>query len=172
MVQDIKFNGIEDRDPPEYHLAILNQRIREMMNIVVRPFDLKLVEWRILQSLYQLETLTINELSEMAVIERTVTSRIVDRLANRELVRKNVLPQDRRAMQVVLTSQGKQLVSACDKEVSEARRHLFSGMEQADLVKFNAMLVLMQQNAVTAYRLAGKSQVSEHFSRTKDQVDD
>ncbi len=145
-------DSIEDRDPPEYHLAVLNQKIREMMNLVVRPFGLKLTEWRILQCLRQLNTLTINDLSEMAVIERTVTSRLVDKLVARELVKKTSLPNDRRSIQVVLTKAGARLVDECDEAVTSARGELFAGLSQKNLQAFNATLVQLQQNAATVFR--------------------
>ncbi|CUK19058.1 hypothetical protein RUE5091_04339 [Ruegeria denitrificans] len=42
---------VEEQDSPEFRLSALNTQVREMVNTVLRPHGLKLVEWRLLQCL-------------------------------------------------------------------------------------------------------------------------
>ena len=89
MVKKVTLAGeLHDTKSPDYHLVSLNNRIREMMNFVLRPHELKHVEWRLLNSLSQVTQLTICDLAELAVIERTVTSRLVDKMIARKLLKR------------------------------------------------------------------------------------
>lgn len=147
---------IENADPPEFHLAALNRQIREMMDFVLRPHGLKLVEWRLMQCLDQDARLTINDLSELAVIERTVTSRLVDKLVDRQWVRKRTMDHDRRYAQVELTAKGRAQVQGCNKDVAAARSQLFEGLDQSDLVALLNTLERMQANVAGIYRGGGQ----------------
>ena len=139
-------NQIQDRDPPEYHLSQVNQQIRDMMNAVLRRHNLKLVEWRVLQCLADEGTLSVCELSTLAVLERTATGRLVDRLVDRGLVIKEQMPNDRRFARISLHADGLQQLNNCEAQVKEARDRLFSGLSQSDLQQFLNTLLVLQRN--------------------------
>jgi len=146
---------VQDLDPPEFHLAVLNKQIREMMDITLRPYDLRLVEWRILECLRTGRSLTICDLAELAVIERTVTGRLVERLSNRGLMKRKAMARDRRYAQVTLTARGARLVSAADEAVARSRQRLFAGMSEGEIAGLLSTLKRLQNNAVDAYHKTG-----------------
>lgn len=147
---------IEDQDPPEFHLSVLNMQIREMMNAVLRLHGLKLVEWRVLQCLADRGTLSISDLSTLAVIERTATSRLVDRMVEKGLVSKEQMEGDRRFFEVTLCAAGQARLDACTEDVHAARRQLFEGVEQAEIASFLDILKRLQRGCagVMAGRVA------------------
>ena len=136
-----------DTNPPEFHLATLNRQIRDMMNFTLRPHGLKLVEWRVMQCLSEIKMLTICDLSTLAVIERTATSRLVDRLVDRKLVRKSAMANDRRFSQVSLTAPGKQLLNLATGDVAEVRERLFDGIAPDQIDAMLYTVEKMQANA-------------------------
>ncbi|WP_170763305.1 MarR family winged helix-turn-helix transcriptional regulator [Ruegeria lacuscaerulensis] len=140
--------NIEDTDPPEYHLTTLNMQIREMMNAVLRPHRLKLVEWRLLQCLSDQGALSVCDLASLAVIERTATSRLVDRLVEKGFVAKEQMPDDRRFSQVSLCEAGLEILKACTADVDAARSQLFGGLNQTEISSFLNTLKKLQHNAV------------------------
>lgn len=142
---------IQDADPPEYHLMMLNMQIREMMNGVLRPHGLKLVEWRLLQSLEN-GPLSICDLAQLAVIERTTTSRLVDKLVSRGDLVKMQMSGDRRFSQVSLSGDGRARLTACSEDVAAARAELFSGLKQGEIRQFLETLNRMQGNAASVAR--------------------
>ena len=135
-----------EADPPEFHLAALNRRIRETMDRVLRPHGLKLVEWRVLQSLEAEGALNIQELSELAVVERTITSRLVDRLVERGLVSKSSLQSDKRHSQVSLTRAGGSALEAAKADVAKLRSELFSGLDMSQVEQLLALLKKIVSN--------------------------
>ena len=138
---------IQDMDPPEYHLSVLNMQVREMMNAVLRQHGLKLVEWRVMQCLADEGALSICDLSALAVIERTATSRLVDRMVERGLIAKEQMENDRRFSQVSLCAAGRDKLAACTGDVNAARAQLFDGLGQDQIATFLDVLKQMQRNS-------------------------
>lgn len=137
---------IQDRDPPEYHLSLVTQQIRDMMNAVLRRHDLKLVEWRVLQCLADEGALSVCDLSNRAVVERTATGRLVDRLVARGFVTKEQMPNDRRFSRVCLLADGQQKLTDCDGHIKDARARLFAGLSQSEIQQFLNVLLTLQRN--------------------------
>lgn len=136
-----------DQDPPEFHLATLNRQIHEVMNFTLRPHGLKLVEWRVLQCLSEVRALTICDLSTLAVIDRTVTSRLVDRLVERKLVRKSAMASDRRFSHVSLMAPGRHLLDVANVDVAVVRNRLFDGIDPDQIGAMLDIISKMQANA-------------------------
>ncbi|WP_164727043.1 MarR family winged helix-turn-helix transcriptional regulator [Shimia sediminis] len=147
-----------DLDPPEFHIASLNHQIRSLMDDVLRRHGLKLVEWRVLQSLLNSPALTICDLARLAVIERTVASRLIDRLAARGLVTKESLKNDRRYAQVFLTQDGGDVLRRADADVEQARSRLFAGLSADDMDILLGLVKRLRVNASSA-------QIEGQFSR-------
>ena len=138
---------LEAIDPPEFHIAIAGRHIQDMMNSVLRPHGLKLVEWRMLDCLGAQRNLTIHDLAERAVVDRTVASRLVDKLAERGLVEKVLLKTDRRFAQVSVTDQGRYLLDQANPDVHRARAQLFSGMSPDEATQLSQALEKLSINA-------------------------
>tara|TARA_R110000787_G_scaffold250480_3_gene356104 strand:- start:85 stop:564 length:480 start_codon:yes stop_codon:yes gene_type:complete len=134
-------------DPPEFLIALAGRHIQEMMNAVLRGHGLKLVEWRILDCLAAQQNLTIFDLAERAVVDRTVASRMVDRLADRGLVEKVALKTDRRFAQVSLTDAGHDVLKQAYPDVHQARARLFSDMSSDEATHLSRALEKLSVNA-------------------------
>ena len=115
-------------EPPEYLLAKLNTQIRELMHFALRPYGLK--------------------------IERTATSRLIDKMATRGLVAKEALENDRRFMRITITEAGRTAYEAADKAAQSARQRLFAGLSDDDITQMLRMLRQMQANSERPQHLA------------------
>ena len=136
-----------DGEAPEYFVAALQSQIKDIMNAALRPHGLKLVDWRLLQCLAREGALSVHDLSRLAVVERTVTSRLVDRLIERGFATKAAMETDRRFAMVSITPAGRDRLAGCDESVARLRARLFegvSGEEQGELVR---LLRLCLRNA-------------------------
>lgn len=133
--------------PAEYHIAQANFGIRDLMSTVLEPHGLKVLEWRILQSLDPETPLTICDLSERAIVERSFTGRTVDRLAERGLVRKKASANDRRFVQVTLSARGTALLRSAEEDIRIAREDLLQGIGHD---KINTVIEVLRQLSVNA----------------------
>lgn len=138
-------------EAPEYYLAALDRQNRENMNAALRPLGLKVADWRILSCLESIPSLTISDLSELTVVERSVASRLVDRLIERGFLAKQSSSADRRFADVTLTDSGRVKLAECESVVDDLRGQLFAGMSGRDQDNLLRLLKLMRKNAL-AYR--------------------
>ncbi|MGJ8627157.1 MAG: MarR family winged helix-turn-helix transcriptional regulator [Sulfitobacter sp.] len=138
---------LDGLDPPEFLIALAGRHIQDMMNSVLRGHGLKLVEWRILDCLLSGQNLTIFDLAERAVVDRTVASRMVDKLADRGLVEKVLLKTDRRFAQVSLTPSGRSLLEQANHDVRMARMRLFAGIGPDEATQLSQLLEKLSFNA-------------------------
>lgn len=153
MKTQSKTMNILEIDPPEYYLARLNRQIKDVMNSTLRKHGLTLVEWRLLQSLADQNSLTICDLAQFAVVDRTVASRLVEKLNERKLVRKIALAHDKRFVQVSITSKGKDLLALCHDPVAAVRNALFARISANEVDSFIDTLQVLLENAGNARRL-------------------
>lgn len=138
-------------EAPEYYLAALDRQNRENMNAALRPLGLKVADWRILSCLETIPSLTVSDLSELTVVERSVASRLVDRLIERGYLAKQASSADRRFAEVTLTKSGRRKLTECESVVDDLRAQLFAGLSARDRDQLLRLLKLMRKNAL-AYR--------------------
>lgn len=136
------------REAPEYYLAALNRQNRENMNAALRPFGLKIADWRLLHCLDGVPSLTINDLADLTVIDRSVASRLIDRLIERGLLCKSASDADRRFAQISLTGDGRRKLRDADPAVGDLRAQLFSGLSEVERDEFLRVLQLLRKNAL------------------------
>lgn len=145
--QDTTNHWLDDLDPPEFLIALAGRHIQDMMNSVLRSHGLKLVEWRILDCLSSGQNMTIYDLAERAVVDRTVASRMVDKLADRGLVEKVLLKTDRRFAQVSLTKSGHSLLETANHDVRKMRIRLFADISPEEATQLSKLLEKLSMNA-------------------------
>lgn len=139
---------LDDFEPPEYLVAAWQRQMQDVMNSVLRRHGLKLVEWRILQCVGAEPNLTICDLSERAVVDRTVTGRLIDKLAEQGLVNKATMKGDRRFAQITLLDAGRSLLDVCNSDVAAIREMLFDGLSANEMIQLNATLQKLRANAL------------------------
>src|SRR6267378_1399652 len=99
----------------------------------LKPFGLNLSEWRVCASLLYVPGQTLSELSVHASSDISALSRIIDRLEDQELVRRERSETDGRSIRVVLTGKGEELAL---RIVPVAKRHesvVLSGFTASDI---------------------------------------
>jgi len=81
-------------------------------------------EWAVLARLWQQDRRRPAELADLTVRDRTTVTRLLDRLEDKDLIRREVDPEDRRSFLVWLTGAGR----ALEEEVVPVVRHLLDVM--------------------------------------------
>lgn len=106
------------------------QELRHLLQLLARQFDLLLkhcscsmnintVECTILYELRTGSPMTLNELSQKLHIDKSTASRNVQKLVERDLVKRYPDPTDRRFVQLSLTEQGLKL----EQEITDTLMH-------------------------------------------------
>jgi polyisoprenoid-binding protein YceI/DNA-binding MarR family transcriptional regulator len=116
-------------------------RLQLMQQKMLRSFELTPAQFnilRILRGAYP-NTYSVNELMERMIDPSSNTSRLVERLRLKKLISRKICPQDRRAVDVVISESGMQLL----KRIDEVEESLFFGkgaINQSEAEALNELL--------------------------------
>ena len=97
-------------------------------------------QWVLLDTLNQKGKCSQKELSELSFKDAATISRIIEKLVNKELVRKSSKESDRRKTTINLTQKGKNLVDRCQSEVDQLRKHSWTHLTEKDYRDFQRIM--------------------------------
>ncbi|MDF1749030.1 MAG: MarR family transcriptional regulator [Alphaproteobacteria bacterium] len=119
-----------------YLMNCLTFRLNQLLNQDLRKHGLTISNWRILAVLDVNETASINELVEYAMIEQSTVSRLIMRMEEDGLVRRDRIDEDGRVRSISMTEEGRAKYAIVEQiTLSHSERALIglSGSEKAIL---------------------------------------
>ncbi len=129
----------------EYQKSVLNliytfNWMNERLNKEFEPFDVTQQQFNILRILRGAgQALSTLQIRQRMLDKMSDTSRIVDRLVKKGLVKKTVCREDRRLVDVLLTEKGKKLLQHMD-ELEPEFDSVFQNLNQAEARQLNELL--------------------------------
>ena len=109
-----------DRQKAIINMVYTYNWMMEKMKLRLDEYDLTMQQFNILRILRGAKSpLSTMQIRERMLDKMSDTSRIVDRLIVKELVRKNICPRDKRLVDVVITDKGLDLLSQLDLHSDE-----------------------------------------------------
>ncbi len=121
-----------------YLVNRLGFRMSRMLNRDLRAYGLGISDWRVLAVLDSARAVTINDLADYAMIEQSTLSRLVMRMEEQALVRRDRSGPDGRVVTVSMTEHGRlayEKVRAMSLAHAERVVMGFSDREKAELKK-------------------------------------
>jgi DNA-binding MarR family transcriptional regulator len=106
---------------------VLGRRDRQLV-AALKSHRLRVPEWRILASLAGRHGASMNELAELANIDRTTLSRTVDRMARAGWVARLADAEDMRVTRLALTASGRALFARVLPQVEALNRGAVEGL--------------------------------------------
>jgi len=126
----------------------------ELCNARLAPHGLTLPQWVVLSALWQRDGLPVSEIAAYTGNAGPATSRILDRMVDKDLVARRPDPSDRRAQRVVLRTRGEAL-RPLDRFHEEITAALLDGIDAAEAETLFRLLDRVTRNADRAARGAG-----------------
>lgn len=117
-------SGLEDH--LGYWLRKLSNRVSLSFAERVERHGVSVANWVVLRVLFDHEALPLKEIVERVGVDQGSLSRMVDRLLARGLVERAENPEDRRAVRISLTPEGRRLVPKLAREADENDRAFFA----------------------------------------------
>lgn len=116
--------------------------INEKFNIVLKPYDLSGEQYNVLRILrgQKGNPANMNMIQERMVAKTSNTTRLVDKLLLKELVTRNVCPENRRKIEVTITHKGLQVLTELDPKVIEHENYFCSNLNAEELEQLNTLL--------------------------------
>ena len=132
----------------EEEVSLNLQRTAEALRWAIvetlKPYELTPVQYNVLRILRGAgeQGLMCSEISERLITKDSDITRLLDRLENRDLVKRSRDAKDRRAIIAFITAEGLNLLAELDEPVSMASRNQLGHLGAELLEQLNALLVL------------------------------
>ncbi len=124
-------------------------RVSSAVQKVLRDSGITLEKWRILDLLAEREGMTMSEIATAVVVTGPTLTRIVDDLATRALVHREVDVHDRRRVLVHLTPRGQRMRASLRPAVLEAENAALSALTGDQVSALSALLVRLTGTPAT-----------------------
>ena len=116
------------------------------LTIALKPFGLRVPEWRALAALHARHKCTTSELAELSSIDRTTLTRTVDRMEEAGWLARLSDGEDMRITRLALTAAGERLFARVWPAVAELNDAALAGLSPAAQERLRAMLEQMKSN--------------------------
>jgi DNA-binding MarR family transcriptional regulator len=116
--------------------------INEKFNIVLKPYELSGEQYNVLRILRGQKgyPANMNLIQERMVAKTSNTTRLVDKLLLKNLVTRNVCPENRRKIEVTITQKGLEVLTKLDPKVIEHENYFSSNLDTEELEQLNTLL--------------------------------
>ncbi|MCK0161933.1 MarR family winged helix-turn-helix transcriptional regulator [Allomuricauda sp. F6463D] len=124
------------------HIALVNNRINEVMTATLKPFEVSVQQFNVLRILrgQQGKPANLCTLNERMVTKMSNTTRLVDKLLKKGYVNRCVCPSNRRKVEIVITNEGLEVLEQMDKALDKAHSTILENFDNRDLEQLNQLL--------------------------------
>ena len=112
----------------------------------LKPYDLTPEQWVILNKLFDEDGISQRELAQRVVKNHPNTTRILDKMEQKGLIRRLADPHDRRAFQIYLTSAGAQIRDEVVPLLAEVYKLSIRGFNDQDIFTLKQLLARFSDN--------------------------
>ena len=116
--------------------------IAEKFNEVLKPYDLSSEQYNVLRILRGQKGNPANMcvIQERMIAKNSNTTRLIDKLLLKNLVTREVCPDNRRKIEVLITPKGLELLNELDPKVIEHEQLFATNLNTSELLQLNTLL--------------------------------
>ena len=121
------------------------KNIQDQIKIEINKSDLNIIEFSVLETLYHKGQQTIHQIGNSILISSGSMTYVIDKLEKKDLLKRTDCPNDRRAIFIILTPKGEDLMDKIMPEYQEFINHMFDSLDTEEA----GMLVKLLQKIKT-----------------------
>lgn len=116
--------------------------IADKFNEILKPYDLSSEQYNVLRILRGQKGCPANMclIQERMIAKNSNTTRLIDKLLLKELVTREVCPENRRKIEVQITQKGLDLLCELDPKVLEHEKEFSNNLSTEELEQLNSLL--------------------------------
>jgi DNA-binding MarR family transcriptional regulator len=116
--------------------------ITDSFNDIIKPYDISGEQYNVLRILRGQKGCPANMciIQERMLAKTSNTTRLVDKLLLKDLVTRNVCPENRRKIEVLITQKGLDLLTELDPKVKEHEEFFAKNLNIEELEQLNTLL--------------------------------
>lgn len=117
-------------------------RVDVEMNQFFKTYDISLPQFNVLRILRGLggKPANLSTISERMIHKKSNTTRLIDKLIEKQLVARKICEQNRRKIEVELTTNGEQLLKKIDLHLDEKEAEMLGPLNQNEKEKLLALI--------------------------------
>jgi DNA-binding MarR family transcriptional regulator len=116
------------QEPAALLIAAIRRRLKQVVGAQVRAYGLSPTQFWVLNRIFERQGSSLRELAESLRMDPPTASRVVSALADKQLVRMDGDPKDRRRGRLVLTARGRAQATKLNGVALEARAAVEAGL--------------------------------------------
>lgn len=116
--------------------------VNDKFNEILKPYDLSGEQYNVLRILRGQKGNPANMciIQERMLAKNSNTTRLIDKLLLKDLVTRNVCPDNRRKIEVLITQKGLDLLTELDPKVNEHEEQFANNLSESELSLLNTLL--------------------------------
>lgn len=116
--------------------------VTEKFNDILKPYDISGEQYNVLRILRGQKGCPANMcvIQERMLAKTSNTTRLVDKLLLKDLVTRNVCPENRRKIEVLITKKGLDLLAELDPKVQKHEDLFANNLTEEELIQLNTLL--------------------------------
>ena len=116
--------------------------ISDKFNEVLKPYDLSSEQYNVLRILRGQKGVPTNMcvIQERMIAKNSNTTRLIDKLLLKELVTRDVCPENRRKIEILITDKGMGILTELDPKVIAHEQQFANNLTTEELEKLNFLL--------------------------------
>ena len=124
------------------HMLLVYNKINERLTKALKPYDVSLQQFNVLRILrgQHGEPANLSTLNERMISKMSNTSRLVDKLLSKDLVKRFVCASNRRKVEITITPKGESILLEMDQVIENAENELVSDFSTEELKNLNSLL--------------------------------
>ena len=143
-IEDIIKSNVtmDDAKKVVLNIMVTQNALSEKFNEVLKPYDLSGEQYNVLRILRGQKGNPANMcvIQERMIAKNSNTTRLIDKLLLKNLVTREVCPENRRKIEVLITEKGLELLEELDPKVLENEKLFAANLNQKELVELNTLL--------------------------------
>jgi DNA-binding MarR family transcriptional regulator len=133
-------------DYPLYNLNRTSATYIERMSEELKKVNMDQPSWRVLMLLADKNPSTVGDLSRRSVTKISTITRILMRMENEGLVKRQPYHKDNRVIEVHILEGGIKILSELRRLANEVYKEAFVGISDNDMITFTNMLMKITEN--------------------------
>lgn len=124
------------------HLTLVQNKVNEIMNSALKPFDVSLQQFNVLRILkgQRGNPANLSTLNERMVTKMSNTTRLVDKLLAKGLVKRNICKSNRRKIEIFITDKGSEALRPMNEAIVQAELEITQALSENELKELNRLL--------------------------------
>lgn len=129
------------------NLFLSNTRVKNDLLNVLKPYELSLEQFNVLRILRGQKGKPINlqDVQERMVNKMSNTTRLVDKLILKKYVKRNQCKENRRKIEIFITSNGLKILKTLDSKIDQTEQDITSNLSKPELKQLNTLLSKLKQ---------------------------